>query len=168
MGFFDRFKKKEEEQKLAQRSTAKPVVAKKNAVITAPTTEKKTEKQPEQKKDAKPVTGKVDKIEKKEKIQIKGGTTEAYRVLLKPLITEKATTLSGLNKYVFAVDPSMNKVEVKKAIRSVYNVDPVAVNIANFHGKHVSSGRIHGKRKNWKKAVITLKQGDTIQVYEGV
>ena len=62
----------------------------------------------------------------------------------------------------------MNKVEVKKAIRTIYNVEPIKVNIANFSGKSVRYGRIKGKTKNWKKAIVTLKQGDKIEVYEGV
>jgi large subunit ribosomal protein L23 len=62
----------------------------------------------------------------------------------------------------------MNKVEVKKAIRVIYKVDPVSVNIANFSGKKVRYGRRSGKTKDWKKAIVTLKSGDKIQVYEGV
>lgn len=102
------------------------------------------------------------------KAEIKGKSNQAYKVLVKPLITEKAADLSELNKYVFAVNPKMNKVEVKKAIRSIYEVDPVAVNIINFSGKRVNYGRISGQKKAWKKAIVTLKPGDTIQVYEGV
>ncbi|OGY45565.1 MAG: 50S ribosomal protein L23 [Candidatus Buchananbacteria bacterium RIFCSPHIGHO2_02_FULL_38_8] len=88
--------------------------------------------------------------------------------MIKPLVTEKAADLGALGKYVFAIDPKMNKIEVKKAIRSIYKVDPVQVNILNFSGKYVRYGRVWGKTKNWKKAVVTLKPGDKIEVYEGV
>ena len=98
----------------------------------------------------------------------RGGTTQAYKILIRPMITEKATELGALNKYVFVIDPKMNKVEVKKAIRSVYNVEPTRINISNIAGKNVSYGRIRGQRKNWKKAIVTLKAGDKIEVYEGV
>lgn len=119
-------------------------------------TAKKTETKPAVKK-AKPAAG-----------ELKGKTDQAYKILVKPLITEKATELSALNKYVFEIAPSMNKVEVKKAIRAIYNVEPVDVNVLNFSGKKVRFGRIRGKRKAWKKAVVTLKKGDSIEVYEGV
>lgn len=99
---------------------------------------------------------------------IKGTTPQAYRVLIKPLVTEKVAEMNVVGKYAFMIDPSMNKVEVKKAIRSIYNVDPIKVNIANFRGKQVRFGRVQGKRKNWKKAVVTLKAGDSIEVYEGI
>ncbi|MFA5021641.1 MAG: 50S ribosomal protein L23 [Patescibacteria group bacterium] len=99
---------------------------------------------------------------------MKGTTTQAYRVLVKPLVTEKVTFLNALNKYVFVINPKMNKVEVKKAIRTIYKVNPVAVNISNFSGKYVRYGQVEGKTKNWKKAIVTLKPGDKIEVYEGV
>ena len=108
------------------------------------------------------------KSTKKTTAAIKGTSAKAYAVLLKPLITEKASELGAFNKYVFAIDPSMNKIDVQKAIKTVYKVEPVSVNILNFSGKAVRYGRVSGKMKNWKKAIVTLKQGDSIQVYEGV
>jgi len=98
----------------------------------------------------------------------KEDTGEAYKVLMRPLITEKATDLSALGKYCFEVSPRANKIQVKKAIKDLYNVDPVSVNIINMRGKRVRYGRIQGKRKNWKKAIIALKPGDKIELYEGV
>ncbi len=120
-----------------------------------------------------PPTVKADKptekkSDKKPAAKMPGTSVKAYQILLKPLITEKATELGAQNKYVFSVDPSMNKVEVKKAIRQIYNVDPKAVNILNYSGKQVRYGKTTGQTKKWKKAVVTLKPGDTIQVYEGV
>jgi len=90
------------------------------------------------------------------------------RLLVKPLVTEKATNLSTENKYVFVVEKSANKIEVAKAIESVYGVKPADVNIVNMKGKRVSRGRIRGQRKDWKKAIVTLAKGDTITIYEGV
>jgi large subunit ribosomal protein L23 len=92
----------------------------------------------------------------------------AYRVLLKPLVTEKATNLGVLNKYVFAVAPKANKIEIAKAIEEVYGVKPVKVNIIKGQGKIIRNGRIFGKRKNWKKAIVALPEGKTIKIYEGV
>lgn len=92
----------------------------------------------------------------------------AHSVLIKPLVTEKATNLSAKNQYVFMVSPGANKVEVAKAITAVYQVKPVSVNLINMKGKKVTRGRIRGARKDWKKAIVTLAAGTTIQVYEGV
>jgi large subunit ribosomal protein L23 len=92
----------------------------------------------------------------------------AYRVLVKPLITEKAADLGAQDKYVFEVSVRSNKIEVAKAIDEVYGVMPIAINIINMKGKLKRQGRKIGKRKNWKKAIITLPKGKTINVYEGV
>ncbi|MDD5071997.1 MAG: 50S ribosomal protein L23 [Patescibacteria group bacterium] len=89
-------------------------------------------------------------------------------MLLKPLVTEKATNLGVLNKYVFAVSSKANKIEIAKAVEEVYGIKPVKVNIIKGKGKTIRSGRIFGKRKDWKKAVVALPEGKTIKIYEGV
>lgn len=92
----------------------------------------------------------------------------AYRILIKPLITEKAANVGSLNKYMFAVKKTANKIEVAKAINEVYGIMPDDVNIINVRGKKVRYGRIAGVRSDWKKAIITLPKGKTINIYEGV
>jgi len=92
----------------------------------------------------------------------------AHRVLVRPLITEKAANFGVLNKYAFVVAGNSNKVEVAKAVQAVYGVKPVNVNIICVKGKAVARGRIKGRRSDLKKAIVTLKKGDTIQIYEGV
>ncbi len=94
--------------------------------------------------------------------------SQAYRILVKPLITEKATTLSEHNKYVFVVALKANKIEVAKAIEAIYGVKPTKVNLSNVSGKKVARGKIRGQRKDWRKAVVTLPKGQTIKIYEGV
>jgi len=96
------------------------------------------------------------------------GAGSAYRILVKPQVTEKVTNLSGQNKYVFIVAIDANKIEVAKAISEVYGVTPTGVNIVKMKGKQVSRGRVVGRRKDFKKAIVTLKKGETIKVYEGV
>ena len=61
-----------------------------------------------------------------------------------------------------------NKIEIAKAVNDVYGVKPVSVNIIKTKGKKTRSGRVTGKRKDWKKAVVTLKKGESIKIYEGV
>lgn len=92
----------------------------------------------------------------------------AFRVLVKPLITEKASVLASQNKYVFMVKKDANKVEVMKAVKEVYGINPTQVNMVRMEGKDVRYGRFAGKRNDWKKAIVTLPAGKTIQVYEGV
>lgn len=92
----------------------------------------------------------------------------AYSILIKPLVTEKATNLGAHNQYVFMVAKNANKIEIAKAINAVYNVKPTSVNLINMKGKKVSRGKVTGSRKDWKKAIVTLAAGQTIQVYEGV
>jgi large subunit ribosomal protein L23 len=92
----------------------------------------------------------------------------AYRVILKPLMTEKVNDLGAENKYVFQVARNANKIEVAKAVKEVYNVTPEKVNIMSMKGKNVRFGRMYGKRSDWKKAVVKLPKGKTISVHEGV
>lgn len=76
--------------------------------------------------------------------------------------------VNALNKYIFEVSRSANKVEIKKAIQELYNVRPLSVNIINSDGKKVRSGRNYGQTKRIKKAIVTLQKGDTIKLYEGL
>ena len=112
------------------------------------------------------------RVEPKTKSKAKGKSVrkyaDAYRVLIKPLITEKAANLGTINKYVFAVADKANKIEIAKAVNEVYGVKPISVNIIRVSGKKVRYGRVFGKRKDWKKAMVTLPAGKTINIYEGV
>ncbi|NCF75113.1 MAG: 50S ribosomal protein L23 [Xanthomonadaceae bacterium] len=92
----------------------------------------------------------------------------AYRILVRPLITEKITSLGVFNQYVFAVSTKANKIDIKKAIQEVYGIKPISVNIINMRGRKVRSGKVSGETKKWKKAIITLKKGEKIEVYKGV
>jgi len=102
-----------------------------------------------------------------EKVGIKKDE-RAYKIISSPMITEKATDLMQLNKYVFAVPLSATKPEIADKIRNVYGVKPVSVNIIKKAGKKVRRGRAFGKRKDFKKAIVTLASNDKIEVYEGV
>ncbi|MBT4121638.1 50S ribosomal protein L23 [bacterium] len=116
-----------------------------------------------EKKHSKPV--KKGKVASKVK---NDDTGIAYKVLIKPLVTEKGTFLATENKYLFEVGLKANKKQIKKAIKATYNVDVTKVNIIPVKGKKVRYGKVKGKTKNRKKAIVTLKKGQTIEVYEGV
>ena len=90
----------------------------------------------------------------------------AQEILIKPVITEKATIISAQNKYVFRVARTANKDEICKAVKTVFNVEPVRVNIVNVRGKHKSVRMRSGRTSAWKKAIITLKDGDKIDLFE--
>jgi large subunit ribosomal protein L23 len=93
---------------------------------------------------------------------------QAYRILLKPLVTEKAAQASAANQYMFAVAPHANKIEVGRAVEEIYGIKPVSVNMVRVLGKEVRYGRRRGQRKDWKKAIVKLPAGKTINLYEGV
>lgn len=85
-------------------------------------------------------------------------------VIVGPRITEKAANAADKNAYVFNVTPDANKTEIKKEIKRIYNVTAVQVNIVNTGGKTVFSRGRAGKKKDFKKAYVYLKKGDTISV----
>lgn len=94
--------------------------------------------------------------------------SNAYRVLLRPIVSEKASHQQAHNQYFFHVAVDANKIEVAKAVKDVYGIAPLKVNMIRVEGKTVSRGRQQGRRKDWKKAVVTLPEGKTISLYEGV
>ncbi len=91
-----------------------------------------------------------------------------YSVLLRPVITEKSTSLSEEGKYVFAVTPAANKLLVKEAVEVAFNVTVTHVNVMNVHGKTRRIGKRRGQSPDWKKAIVTLEPGDRIELFEGV
>ena len=98
----------------------------------------------------------------------KENTGAAYRVLLRPLVTEKASSLTPLNQYVFAVANRANKRSIAEAVYQVYGIRPTRVNVIAVRGKFVRSGQTASRRSDWKKALVTLPAGKTISIYEGV
>ncbi len=120
--------------------------------------------------------GKLVEVEKKQKKETKKKATtpkkedtgNAHRVLMHPLITEKGSFLGAQNQYLFAVAPNTNKIEIKKAIKAVYGIMPTKVRIMTMAGKYVRYGRTEGSTKHWKKAIITLPEGQKIDIQEGL
>jgi len=94
----------------------------------------------------------------------------AQDIIIKPLImTEKGETLKEeQNKVLFKVSLQANKVEIKAAVEKLFSVNVEDVNTLIVRGKTSRLGRRMGKRPNWKKAVVTLREGDAIEFFEGV
>lgn len=112
---------------------------------------------------------KEDKKEKKEvkketKINTLGKSDIAWRSLKQPLISEKATFLEERGKYIFKVLERTNKKEIKKAVEDIYKVKVDKVNIINTKNKKRRIGQIEGKKSGYKKAIVTLKEGDKIEI----
>ncbi len=112
----------------------------------------------------------VDKeILSDEKKNSSGSVSSSFvDVIIKPLLSEKAAVLASTNQYVFLVQKGSNRIQVSSAIQHTYGMKPVSVNILNVTGKKLRFGGRKGKRSDWKKAIVTLPAGQTINVYEGV
>jgi large subunit ribosomal protein L23 len=111
----------------------------------------------------------TEKTEKKAEPKMKAAThTLAYKILIKPLVTEKSAIAESKNKYSFVVVKSANKNQIKTAIAEVYGVKPASVNVANMEGRRVRFGKSMGRRNDYKKAIITLPEGKTIDIHSGV
>lgn len=91
-----------------------------------------------------------------------------YAVLLRPIITEKTTVLTGVDKYVFEVDLRANKNQIREAVQVAFNVRVTEVNTMVMKGKPKRFGRKVTNRPDWKKAVVTLVPGDKIELFEGI
>ncbi|MBE6299704.1 MAG: 50S ribosomal protein L23 [Bacteroidales bacterium] len=94
-------------------------------------------------------------------------------IIIKPIVTEKMTSISEkYNRFGFRVSPDANKSQIKKAVEEMYNVTVVSVNTMNYKGKNKSrytkSGLIEGKTASYKKALVTLKEGDTIDFFSNI
>ena len=95
----------------------------------------------------------------------------AYVVIVRPLVTEKSTVLSGGNKYIFEVDLRANKPQIKDAVEKAFKVKVIDVNTMIVKGKPKSAGRRSRRlvySPEWKKAVVTLAPDDKVELFEGV
>ena len=92
-----------------------------------------------------------------------------YNILQKPCLTEKGMTLQEMNnQVVFKVDPAANKLEIKQAVETVFNVTVETVRTCNVKGKKKRMGKHMGQRASWKKAIVNLAEGSTIDFLEEV
>lgn len=82
-----------------------------------------------------------------------------HSIIIKPLITEKSAQFAPERKYFFQVRPDANKIEIRKAVESLFKVKVLKVNTLTVLGKNRRQGKFEGKAPDWKKAVVTLKEG---------
>lgn len=148
MALFDFLKRKEEIEKAKQpekKARAVEVKKEKKAPVTKSAVKKETA-----------VKAPSNASAKKEKF--------SYTVVKAPHISEKASYLAEDNKYVFQVSPSANKPEIKKSVEGIYHVNVLSVNIIKIPGKKRRLGRTEGMKKGHTKAIVTLKEGQKIEI----
>jgi large subunit ribosomal protein L23 len=87
-------------------------------------------------------------------------------VIIEPILSEKSTDLGEQSKYVFRVSIQANKHQVSKAIQEIFNVTPDKVNVMRIRGKRKRVRHQYGITPAWKKAIVTLKEGDKIELFE--
>ena len=93
---------------------------------------------------------------------------QLHDVLIRPVITEKSTMLMEEGKYTFRVPLTANKVQIRQAVEKIFNVKVEKVATIRVLGKTKRMGRTQGKRSDYKKAIVTLKEGDTIDFYSNI
>lgn len=94
---------------------------------------------------------------------------ELHQLIVRPILTEKSEKMRDTNNaYAFEVHPDATKIEIKKAVERIFHVSVLQVNTSLIRGKNKRIGRFLGRRPNWKKAWVTLKEGDKIVFFEGV
>lgn len=142
MGILDRFKSKKEQEIAGTAASAPESAPKKPEAKKAPA--------------------------KAAKKAAKALPENLVRVIVQPLVTEKAASRASAGEYSFVVALDATRVDVRAAVKAIYGVLPTRVNIQRVRGKAVRFGGREGMRSTWKKAIVTLPKGKTIDVYEGV
>jgi large subunit ribosomal protein L23 len=92
----------------------------------------------------------------------------SHQILVRPIVTEKNTALNEVGKYCFEVIQTANKIEIKRAVEEVFSVHVSAVNIIKVPGKMRRMGKTSGMTRTWKKAIVTLSEGERIDLFQGV
>ena len=164
MGLFDRFKRKstqlpaDTKPTSAGNKTIKATAKSDKTSVAQNKTDQTNLEVISQKKN------KIKTVQKQEKTYLE--EKQAGKILIKPLITEKATNLGQINKYAFMVSRQATRNDIKRAIEEVYHFSPIKINTLNYKGTQIRYRRQVGRTKKWKKAIVTLAKGDRIELYE--
>lgn len=93
---------------------------------------------------------------------------DARDIIIRPIVTEKSTRLMENNQYTFEVAIDANKHQIRDAIEEIFKVNVVKVSTVRLRGKLKRMGRFEGRRRDRKKAIVTLAEGDRIEIFEGL
>jgi large subunit ribosomal protein L23 len=88
-------------------------------------------------------------------------------ILLAPVVSEKSYTQIEERKYSFRVHPDAHKTQIRQAVEELFEVKVIAVNVSKVQPKPKRRGMIRGKRQGWKKAIVQVREGDEIQIFQG-
>lgn len=162
MGLLDKWIKKTQKEQL-------DAIEEKNAAISDEKQKKEAKHDHEDVKVGKK-TKKTTKTEKNssEKKMLKVVSGNANKILLYPVVSEKASIGESLGKYTFAVALKANKIKVANAVKDLYGVKVDSVRMINVEGKKARFGRQSGRRSDRKKAIVTLAKGESINIHSGV
>ncbi|MDP3995119.1 MAG: 50S ribosomal protein L23 [bacterium] len=97
-----------------------------------------------------------------------GNLEAGFGIIIKPHVSEKTARFGAYDTYAFVVSSRANKVEIKKAFKKMYGVEPVAIQVANMASRSVQFRRVPGSQSAWRKAYIRVPKGSSVAVYEGV
>ena len=92
---------------------------------------------------------------------------DASQVIIRPVVSEKSYVLAGFDKYTFRVHPDAHKTQISQAVEQLFSVHVEAVNVLKVQSKPKRRGLFKGTRPGWKKAIVQLRAGDTIEFFEG-
>jgi large subunit ribosomal protein L23 len=93
---------------------------------------------------------------------------EIHQIIRRPLVTEKTTLMREENQYIFEVDTRANKIEIEKAVEKLFKVKVLDVRTLNVLGKKKRYGRQQGQKSDWKKAIVTVAPGSSIEIFDKV
>ena len=88
-------------------------------------------------------------------------------VLLAPVVSEKSYELIEQRKYAFRVHPDAHKTQIRQAVEELFGVNVIAVNVIKVQSKPKRRGLVRGRKPGWKKAIVQLRQGESIEIFEG-
>ena len=89
-------------------------------------------------------------------------------VIIRPIVSEKSYALLNANKYTFRVHEHAHKTQVRQAVEELFNVKVLRVNVSKVQSKPKRRGALRGRKPGWKKAIVQLRPGDSIEIFEGV
>lgn len=163
MSIFDRFSSKK--GKDAKGAPKLKDDAEKKAFAAVPSGKEAPEKTAAEPidKTAEKKAGKKGETPAAKKVIVSAGP--ANHIIVRPLVTEKSNRLGSLRQYIFEVQPTATKVDVKNAVHQLYGIRPTGVQISNVRGKIVRYGRTWGKTIKRRKAMVTLPEGKSIDVF---
>ena len=90
------------------------------------------------------------------------------QVIIRPVVSEKSYVLSAVNKYTFRVHPDAHKTQIRQAVESLFGVGVLEVRTMSVKSKPKRRGLIRGRTRNWKKAIVEVRPGDTIPIFQGL